>query len=74
MFGRYWQKNKGPVKVVPVTFTCTEFVEVPENATDLDAEKEFRSLYAEHFAGLPLNVKVGDRLCGTPIEELRKGN
>ena len=55
-------------KVVPVTFTVTEFVEVPEEATDLDAEKELRRLYGMKFAGLPLDVKVGKQLQKYQVE------
>ena len=44
-------------KVVPVTFTVTEYVEVPLEANEAEIENITINLYAKCFAGLPLNFK-----------------
>jgi len=49
--------------VFPVTFTATEFVAMPDNATKLEVEKEMRDIYyCKRLAGMLVNVKVEEPL------------
>ena len=49
------------MRVVEVTFTVTEHVEVPDDATDKEIVTALRELYAQYFAGFLTEIKVKRR-------------
>ena len=54
------------MKLVPITFTTTEYIRVPKDWDDSQIEKEFREIYALKVVGMPKDVKVGSPFVETP--------